>query len=69
MGYVTVKTFDTAIDTHIYRNMLENEEIECYIFDENIVTMNPLFNFAVGGIKLKVSEQDLERTEQLLAHR
>jgi len=64
--FVTVKVFDTAIDAHIYRNMLENEGIECHIFDENIVTINPLFNFAVGGIKLKVLTEDREKAEQII---
>jgi hypothetical protein len=28
----------------------------CHLFDENMVTLNPLYNITVGGIKLKVEE-------------
>lgn len=67
MGLVVVKIFDTGIEAHILRNKLESENIPCFVFDENIVTLNPLFNFAVGGVKLKVDEKDLERAKQIIA--
>lgn len=54
MKRVTIKTFDDAISAHLLRVKLESEDIPCFIRDEHIVTMNPLFNFAVGDIKLKV---------------
>ena len=60
MNLVTVKTFDDGISAHILKTRLESEGITCYIHDENIVTLNPLYNFAVGGVKLKVDEPDLE---------
>ena len=52
MELITVKVFDSGIEAHILKARLESENIPCFIFDENIVTLNPLFNFAVGGIKL-----------------
>jgi hypothetical protein len=61
MKYVTIKVFDSAIEAHILKSKLESEDIECHIFDENIVSLNPLFNYAVGGIKLKVNELDFEK--------
>lgn len=63
---VTLKTFDTAIDAHILKSRLENEGIPAYIFDENIVTLNPLYTNLVGGIKLRISESDLARAEKIL---
>jgi len=67
MSLITIKTFDTGIQAHIFKNKLENEGIVCYIHDENIVTLNPLYNFAVGGVKLKVNEQDAEEARSILA--
>lgn len=61
MKYLTIKVFDSAIEAHILKSKLESEDIECHIFDENIVSLNPLFNYAVGGIKLKVNELDFEK--------
>jgi DNA-directed RNA polymerase subunit RPC12/RpoP len=66
MSFVTVKTFDNAIDAHLLRSKLESEGIECFLFDENTVSINPLFNIAVDGIKLKIHEKDVEKTKRIL---
>jgi DNA-directed RNA polymerase subunit RPC12/RpoP len=66
MKQILIKTFDDAISAHILRNKLESEGIDCVIQDENIVTLNPLFNFAVGGVKLKVYEEDVPRALEIL---
>jgi hypothetical protein len=62
MGFVLIKRFDNSIDAHLFRISLENEGIECFLVDEEIVTINPLYANAVGGIKAKVREADVERT-------
>jgi DNA-directed RNA polymerase subunit RPC12/RpoP len=67
MEHVTIKTFNNAIEAHILKNRLESEGITCFIRDENIVTVNPLYNYAVGGIKLDVQETDVERAIKILA--
>jgi len=59
MGLITFKTFDNAIDAHILKIKLESEGITCFLFDENIVSVNPLYSNLVGGIKLKINEEDL----------
>ena len=66
MELITLKAFDTAIEAHILKNKLEDEGIVCYIFDENIVTLNPLLNFAVGGVKLKIPKQDASKAKEIL---
>lgn len=67
MGLVTLKIFDTAIEAHILKNKLEGDGVLCFIMDENIVTLNPLLNFAVGGIRLQVNEQDLIKAKGYLS--
>lgn len=67
MELITLKVFDTAIEAHIFQNKLDGEGITCYIFDENIVTLDPLLNFAVGGIRLQVNKQDFEKAKEILA--
>jgi DNA-directed RNA polymerase subunit RPC12/RpoP len=68
MNLITIKTLDDGISAHILKTRLEGEGIQCYIHDENIVTLNPLFNFAVGGVKLKVDEPDVEKALDILKH-
>lgn len=67
MELVILKVFNNGIEAHILRNSLEAEGIQCFIQDENIVTVNPLYNFAVGGVKLKVREDDLESARMILS--
>lgn len=66
MQLVTVKTFDDAISAHIIKTTLEDSGIECFVHDDNIVTLNPLYNFAVGGVKLKVLESDSEEAIRII---
>lgn len=49
------------MDAHLLMNQLENEGIECWLKDENTVTIDPLLTNAVGGIKLMVSKNDYPR--------
>lgn len=59
MPLLTLATFDNAADAHVMRSKLESEEIPCFLFDEHSVTINPLYNITLGGIKLKVDERDV----------
>jgi hypothetical protein len=63
---LTLKIFDTSIEAHLLKSRLESEGIPSYIFDENIVTLNPLYNNLVGGVKLKISALDLDRAQKIL---
>ncbi len=66
MTFVTVKTFDNAMSAHISKASLEGNGIKCYLFDENIVTTNPLYSNLVGGIKLKVAAEDAQTAFEIL---
>lgn len=54
------------MEAHILKAALEAQGIQCYLFDENIVSMNPLYSNVVGGIKLKVAAADKELALQVL---
>lgn len=69
MERVTVKTFDTSVNAHLFRIELENEGIESFIYDEETITMDPLLSNAIGGIKVKINVKDIERTMEFLAKR
>ena len=63
----TAATFYDAITANIMAGKLEAAGIDCSLMDENIVTVNPLYTSAVGGIKLQVREEDLEKAKEILA--
>lgn len=66
MSLITIKTYDNSIQAHLMKSKLENEGIICYIFDENMVSYNPIYNIALGGIKLKINEQDLNKASDII---
>jgi rubredoxin len=63
---ITLTTFEKSIDAHLVKSKLESEGIECYLFDENMATMNPLFNISIGAIKLKIKSSDEEKARLIL---
>lgn len=67
MALITVKTFDNSIDAHLLKSKFESEGIVCYLFDEHTVSINPLYNVTVGGIKLKINDFDLEKAQEVYA--
>jgi hypothetical protein len=67
MNLITLKTFDNSIDANMLRCQLELEGIQSYLKDENTITTNPLYNIALGGIKLQVIEQDYPKANAYLA--
>lgn len=64
---ITFQTFDNPNLAHIIRLKLESNDIPCFIADEHIIGMNPLYNPAIGGVKLKIFERDYDRCAALIA--
>ena len=58
MQLVQLKAFDNIVDATLFKNVIENEGIKCFIEDEFTVTIDPLLNNAIGGIKVKVRQED-----------
>lgn len=66
MELVTIMTFDNSIEAHMMKSKLESENIRCFLFDENIVGLNPLYNVTVGGIKLKINKYDVDNATVII---
>lgn len=66
MELITARIFDNPIDAHLLKSKLENEGVNCYLFDESTVTLDPMISNAVGGIKLKIEKSDTEKVKNLL---
>jgi len=63
---VVYQTFSDPIEANIVKGLLDTHGIECYLSDENIITLNPLYSNAIGGIKLNVFEQDIDQIGSIL---
>ena len=64
--FVPLRTFDNYVEANIVLGMLMAANINCHLKDENTVTIDPLLSPALGGIKLMVHYQQLERAWELL---
>ncbi|WP_343535136.1 DUF2007 domain-containing protein [Pedobacter sp.] len=63
---IVYRTFYNPIEANIIKAKLEDADIACFLTDENIATIQPLFNQAVGGVKLNVFEKDVLTIDKLL---
>ncbi len=68
MDFVQISAYDNYISAHIALGRLQEEFINCYLQDENTVTIDPLLTYAIGGIKLMVARNQAERAIQILQH-
>jgi len=66
MKFALLTTFDNYMDAHIVQGRLEEQGIRCWLKDEHTLTINPLWSNALGGIKLMVYEEQLERAREIL---
>ena len=66
MNLITIKSFDNAIEAHNLRNRLEVEGIEAFIYDEHLIGLNPLYSNAIGGVKVKITDSDIEKASLVL---
>jgi hypothetical protein len=66
INLTTIRTFDNYVTAHIIKAKLETEGIEAVLIDENTVTMQWHIANAIGGIKLKVAESDIEHALHIL---
>lgn len=52
-----------VVEAEMARQMLENEGVRAYVMDENMGTM---FHVAVGGVRLTVEDEDVEKAVEIL---
>ncbi|WP_293788446.1 DUF2007 domain-containing protein [uncultured Pedobacter sp.] len=64
---VVYSTFYNPMEANIIKAKLEDRGFACFLADENVSTIQPLYNQAIGGVKLIVFERDVEAINALLA--
>jgi hypothetical protein len=63
---ITIKIFNYHAELYIAKSFLESEGIRCFVQDELINQIMPLYTPAVDGIKLQVEPDQAEQAKQLL---
>jgi hypothetical protein len=66
MQLVTVQSFDNYFNASIILTRLQSDGVECWLKDENTVTLDPMLSNAIGGIKIQVKKKDEARVIKLL---
>lgn len=66
MDFVIAAVFDNYINAHLTMGRLQDQHINCWLKDENSVSVYPGSTFAMGGIKLMVAESQIERALSII---
>ena len=61
-----MKRYPDAIAANLSKAFLEKEGIDAFVADENLANTDPPVIFASGGVRLMVSDEDVERAQALL---
>lgn len=62
----TVASFDNAMYAEMFKAKLEAAGVRCCIADANLVTMNWALSNAVGGVKVQILDEDIERVRPIV---
>ena len=63
---VVFDTFYNPIEANIVKARLIDSGIQCFLSDENTITINPLYTQALGGVRLRLFERDVELARSIL---
>ena len=61
MIFKQIASYDNFMVANMTLGLLEQNDINCHLKDENIVTIDPFLSPAVGGIKLMVADVQFVR--------
>ena len=66
MSFVPLRSYDSYIPASLMMQRLEAEGIKAYLQDEHTLTLGPMLTNALGGIKLMVYKEQLDRATVLV---
>jgi putative signal transducing protein len=64
--YTTIAHYIDPIEAHLARGRLLSEGIDAHLGDEHLAVANWEWRLAVGGVKLRVADRDVERARCVL---
>jgi hypothetical protein len=63
---VTVAKYGNSMEAQLARTKLQSRKIQSYVFDENMISMMPVYDLAWGGVRLAVKDSDLVQASKIL---
>ena len=67
MALVTLRAYTNPIDAELARAQLDLAGIPAAVQDQHLVSIQWLYSNAIGGVKVKVDEMDLQAAREALA--
>jgi hypothetical protein len=64
--WVTVMTVMQPFEAQLARSKLESDGIDCFLPEEHSIAAHPAYAIALGGIRVQVRPEDLERARESL---
>jgi hypothetical protein len=66
---VTVAKYGNAMEAYLAGTKLRSRKIKSYVFDENLISLMPVYDIGLGGVRLQVKEGDLDKASKLLGEK
>ena len=66
MALVTVRSFRDPVAAELAKSLLESRGISAFVFDQYVTGIYWLYSYAIGGVRVKVDESDLESAREVL---
>ncbi|MFT4203290.1 MAG: DUF2007 domain-containing protein [Chitinophagaceae bacterium] len=66
MDFIMIRQYNNYVSANIAKGLLEGHQIPCFLQDETVSTIMPVWNIANGGIKLSVPKDKVDTAEKLL---
>jgi len=60
-------SFTYTAEANIFKGLLESEGVETFMRDNLTIDTNPMWSNAVGGVKLFVRTEDLDKAKHILS--
>ena len=64
--WVEVRRCNWVHEAHVFASVLASEGIDSTIPDEFVLGIQPFYTYLLGGVRLMVRPEDLERARELL---
>jgi hypothetical protein len=66
-SFTLIGRYQYSSEAFIYKGKLESNGVEVFIRDNNTIDSNPLYSNAIGGIKLFVKNEDVDKAKEVLS--
>lgn len=64
-NYTVIAVFEYSTEAYVTKSKLESEGVKTMLMDETTIDSDPLISGAIGGVKLLVHNDNLEKASEI----